>query len=205
MAKSQDGSDRTKVIVAFIAAVSVIVAAVIGAPFFSDWVTGSEDSEAQVTAAVLPPTCTYSLGENMTIDYPSEWYVYDQYGTGWFSPQPGDPDNATPRPVFAVAYELDEHIIEVAGVNAQAVLAELSSEFELDLTDTPSPLNVNEVLWIRAAFRGPFGDFEETMQGWIAVHQRPTGFVFVLAASPVEVWSNYENIFEAMFQSVRFG
>ncbi|RMG20945.1 MAG: hypothetical protein D6732_27825 [Methanobacteriota archaeon] len=62
-------SDRTKIVVAIIGAIAMVVAAIIGAQFFSDWVSGSESSEAKIAIRVSDSLGSSVSGAKVLIFY----------------------------------------------------------------------------------------------------------------------------------------
>lgn len=67
MATSQENSNRTRIIVAIIAAFATVLAAILGGPLVVEWLGGSKQSEATVTARVADSTGASISGANVIL------------------------------------------------------------------------------------------------------------------------------------------
>ncbi len=172
-------------------------------------------------AVALVVSCTCSLlpsgidlpqsmhvGSYITVNYPEEWYGTTEYDVGVFSPDYIDldaDDEDINQPFILVVpldiYFGDEWLGEIE--DPEELLDEMASEFDVGFRSTTT-VEIGSVRWTRGSFRGPFGDFPGTWEGWIAIELLPRGGAVVIAAAPEDDWGDVDNIFDAMMDGMDF-
>ena len=148
----------------------------------------------------LGKTKTYELGDLLTIDYPEAWHVYDRSGDGvLLSPQEGDLDDETPRPMFLMMAAPVGEEVEVSEQGTQ----ELVQGMGVNVVGEIESLKVGGKPAFRQSFAGGEEEFIAEQQGWILLAGDPSP-IAVIALSPTGNWKEHKDIFEAMLATLKF-
>jgi hypothetical protein len=169
-------------------------------------VLGTDSISGNLQAVNLPQS--RSVGSDITVNYPEDWYGTVEYGMGIFSPQylDLDADDEDINQAFMLVIPLDEYMgpdwfsfID----NPDELLTEMATEFDVTFRSTTT-VEAGQVRWTRGSFRGPFGDFLGTWEGWLAIELLPRGGAIIIAVAPESEWGDVENIFNAIMIGIDF-
>jgi hypothetical protein len=164
------------------------------------------------TCSLLPfgPDLSQSMrvGSYITVNYPEDWFGSTEYDVGIFSPEYIDldmDDEDIDQPFFLVVpLEIFFGTDSIGDLgDADELLDEMAYEFDVDFRSTTT-VEIGEVRWTKGTFRGSFGDFIGSWEGWIAMELLPRGGAVIIAAGPENEWNDVDNIFDAMLDEIEF-
>jgi len=148
----------------------------------------------------LGKTKTHEFGDLLTVEYPEAWHVYDEPEESvLFSPEEGDLEDETPRPMFVIMPAPMGGGVEVSEEVMQSMIESMTVGGVGDMES----LKVGGKPAFRQSFEGGEDEFVAALQGWIGLAGDSTP-IAIIALAPNGDWKEYEKIFEAMLATLKF-
>jgi eukaryotic-like serine/threonine-protein kinase len=148
------------------------------------------------TLDALPDRETYvSEGGGFSIDYPGAWTYFDEEGLFFLSSEDMD-STGEGAVVFVMFSPVDDPDVGLWEWWSQATEEWDASEVTVG---EPEPLTLDGVDALFATIE------DDEAYGWLIVAiSNDYTYVFLIVVTPTDIWSDYEDVFVAMLESVQF-